>query len=148
MNLHDTVNRWPMLYLHFVLFDANIVTAIIHMDTAILCSKPHCGLQTVCVFSHNGCLANQWVWCTSYPLWVLFNTNANSRSRHPFFTFILIFTGGTTGNAMQNKQYMCLYNVCIILMLVFCTVDNTESKGFWRWCVIINMSNVWTLSIV
>ena len=101
------MNRWPMLYIHFALFNADIVTAIIYMDTAIFCSKPHCGLQIIRFCSHNGRLTHQWVWYTSYPLWVLFNPNSHSWTRCPFITFVLIFTGRTTGNAMQRPHFTC-----------------------------------------
>ena len=96
-----------MLYIHFALFNADIVTAIIHMDTAIFCSKPHCGLQIVRICSHNGGLTHQWVRYTSYPLWILFNPNSHSWTRRPFITCILIFTRRTTGNAMQRPHYTC-----------------------------------------
>jgi hypothetical protein len=50
------------------------------------------------------------------------NPDADSRSRHPFLTFVLILTGGTTGNTKATahmwKCHLYVHQVSVISEVV------------------------------
>lgn len=50
INLHDAVHAATMLNLHLVFLNTDVVVAVVHVNTSVLGSQPHCGLIHVFLY--------------------------------------------------------------------------------------------------